>query len=397
MQQFIKIIILGFFVFFTKTQVSAQCGTIHVNASQILYPDTISNLPVATRGETYSTVIQIFVPTLYQGASINSVQLTSVSGLPSGFNYTTYPTNGILNAGTSGCIIITSSNVIASIGTYPLTLNVIYNVQFLGNVASTIKGYKINVQNSIPLGMTTKVYHESCPGKMDGSIKIKAVGGKTHYLFALGNNTYSSNDSFTNLGAGIYTTYVKDSMGTIISKTDTIKSNPKPTIGSILGPINVSPLLTAPYGVNQQSGLTFAWSVTNGILLNGQGTNAVQITWGNQTGTGSLFVKATNNFGCDDTTSLTVNIKSSGLNEITSAIKPIYPNPTSDLIHLELTDKNAKITSIKLFDCSGKLVAIFSPKDNPATIDMTTYQQGYYWLSLELNAQEVENIKVFKQ
>lgn len=397
MHQYLKLIFIGLVLFaISSAKVYAQCGTIHVSATQILYPDTSTNLPPASKGSSYAEVIQIFVPSLYQGATINSVQLSSVSGLPSGFNYSTYPTSGILNAGTSGCVIIKSPNVIANVGTYPITLNLVYNVQFLGNVSSSFKGYRIVVQNIIPLSLNTKTYQESCAGKMNGSLKLHASGGKPPYLFALDSGNYSSIDSFANLKAGIYTSYVKDSIGTIVSKVDTIINNPKPSIGSILGPVNVSPFATATYGVNQQNGLNFLWSVTNGIILNGQGTNAIQVTWGNQSGNGSILLKATNSFACEDTTSYLVNIKSNGLVEINKILNQAYPIPTSDELHLNLTSINEHNIHIMLYDISGKLLNNYTPTSNLFTIDMRAFANGCYWICIESDKNKSENLRIVK-
>ncbi len=125
----------------------AQCGTIMVNSSQLQYPDTITNLPVATIGSPYQSTIQFFSPTSISGLAVNRIVINGVVGLPAGFSSSTSPSNGILFAGNSGCVIIQSSNVNLNTGTYPFTINTTVFLQAGGSAPLSIVGYKIIAQN----------------------------------------------------------------------------------------------------------------------------------------------------------------------------------------------------------------------------------------------------------
>ena len=123
----------------------AQCGTIMVNSSQLQYPDTITNLPVANRGTTYQTIIQLFVPSSYMGNQVMSMTINSVNGLPNGFLSGFQPANGNIVANNSGCLIIQSPSVNANLGIYPIKINVTFNLVGSSVLPYQISGYYIKV------------------------------------------------------------------------------------------------------------------------------------------------------------------------------------------------------------------------------------------------------------
>jgi hypothetical protein len=104
-------------------------------------------LPVATIGNPYQSTIQFFSPTSISGLAVNRIVINGVVGLPAGFSSSTSPSNGILFAGNSGCIIIQSSNVNLNTGTYPFTINTTVFLQAGGSAPLSIVGYKIIAQN----------------------------------------------------------------------------------------------------------------------------------------------------------------------------------------------------------------------------------------------------------
>ena len=69
------------------------------------------------------------------------------------------------------------------------------------------------------------------------------------------------------------------------------------------------------YSVSQNINSTYEWVLNggisgNGVVLNGANTNTVHIQWGSNIGLYDLFVVETNQFGCDDTSYITININS---------------------------------------------------------------------------------------
>jgi hypothetical protein len=84
-------------------------------------PATGSALPNATEQVAYSTTIQLSVGTSYSIATIDSAQVTSLTGLPTGLSYSTNPTSGVVQGGSNGCILIAGTPAAGSAGTYTAT------------------------------------------------------------------------------------------------------------------------------------------------------------------------------------------------------------------------------------------------------------------------------------
>ncbi len=125
----------------------AQCGTIMVNATNQLYPDTATNLPQAIIGKPYNSVLQVFAPaTVINGGipfTVNYINIDNITGLPQGFNYSTSPVSGSINGGSSGCILFNSSLNMLAPGQFPITINYSAMIQGVGLLQGTIEGYRI--------------------------------------------------------------------------------------------------------------------------------------------------------------------------------------------------------------------------------------------------------------
>jgi hypothetical protein len=231
---------------------------------------------------------------------------------------------------------------------------------------------------SNPLTSSTTKTDETCAGKANGAITINAVGGSAPYQYAINNGTYQSGNTFSNLVAGIYTSKVKDASNVISQKTDTINVGPGITAGAMNGPTNVTLSAISTYIIGQQTGLTYLWNATNGIIATGQGTNMAQVSWGATAGTGMVKVKVTSALGCNDSTMLNVTIGSTNIlsaSPIVNALK-VYPNPASTLLHIDL-EKPGYYTA-KLSSVSGQ--SIISP--TTGTIDISALANGVYILSI---------------
>ena len=272
----------------------AQCGTIMVSSTTLQYPDTVTNLAVATQGSSYSSILQFYAPSTYSGYTLNSVTINSINGLPSGFTYTTSPSNGVITGGNSGCIIIQCSNPTAPIGTYPLSINATASIQLIGNISMPVTGYKISII-AAPLLLTSVKNNPLCFGSSNGSLTLTASGGASPYQFRLNSGTYQSSNSFSNLNAGIYTIQVKDSLNTITTKYDTLIDPADLVVGGITG--NTSPYVgsTQTYSIASQSNITYSWNIINGSILSGQGTNNISVLWTSSIANGKVLTTITKN------------------------------------------------------------------------------------------------------
>lgn len=119
--------------------VNAQCTPDPLVTGGIpgIYPDSATGIPHATVGIPYSTVFQLLVPvdTTYQGlpAIVDSINVTGVSGLPSGFTYSCNPNNCSFPGGSNGCFVLEGSAPLSNqIGTYPLVVDLLVYGRVLG-------------------------------------------------------------------------------------------------------------------------------------------------------------------------------------------------------------------------------------------------------------------------
>jgi len=141
----------------------------------------------------------------------------------------------------------------------------------------------------------------------NSNVNLTADGGTT-YSWS-GPNGYTSsqqNPTFlaTAQSAGIYTVTVTYFGCTSTSQVTLVVDPALNT--SIIGPGNVDPLTPTNFVVSQNLGSTYTWSITNGTLISGQGTNSTSITFPIE-GTATVMVTEVNG-NCSETTSITVNV-----------------------------------------------------------------------------------------
>jgi len=157
-----SLLILIYLSAFAINLVNAQCTPNLTGPYGRISPDTTANLPHDTVGHTYNTVIQLFVPadTVYnsQTVPIDSIDLTSVFGMPGGFVYNCNPSTCHFPGNTAGCVDLNfaSPTPLSDTGTHPLTIYVTVYVHILGNsipVPDTIHGYKIVVVDTTASGI----------------------------------------------------------------------------------------------------------------------------------------------------------------------------------------------------------------------------------------------------
>lgn len=143
--------------------VSAQCvpDTSITHNDPGIYPDTLTGLPHALVGVGYNADIQVKVltDTVYLGfpATVDSINIVNVSGLPNGFTYTCFPANCSFPGGSDACILLScASPNAADEGVYPLTVNTVIYGQAFGfpqTVPQDITGYYIVLETN--LGIAT--------------------------------------------------------------------------------------------------------------------------------------------------------------------------------------------------------------------------------------------------
>lgn len=119
---------------------------------------------------------------------------------------------------------------------------------------------------------------------------------------------------------------------------------------TISGDSNVEPGTQYAYSVPQDPNVTYNWTVTNGTIQSGQGTNEIQVIWN---GSGSVDVDLTDG-GCQGTDDMTITAITTGLDEVSGINASVYPNPSNGFFNLQLD--NTESLTVRILDVSGKVL-----------------------------------------
>jgi hypothetical protein len=155
----------------------------------------------------------------------------------------------------------------------------------------------------------------------------------------------------------------------------------------IVGNITPEVFVAETYTCIATQGSTYQWSVSNGVITSGQGTNSVSVLWAG-TGLGTISVQETTSANCQgDTISVDVVVIPTGLEEIGKSTFKVYPNPANEIIHLNFAAKTTTAVSVSVTDLSGRLVmnsnstAVVAGK-NTLSINTSALQTGMYFITL---------------
>lgn len=230
----------------------------------------------------------------------------------------------------------------------------------------------------------------SCFGECDGAIGISVTGGTPPF-------TYSPTQT-TNLCAGTYIISITDAAGCITTASTTISEPPQ---------ISVT-LTTTPVSTPGNADGTGTATITNGgvppydyIWYNGeyQSTyNTTAIATALPAGYGCVtIVDAT---GCSTEACGTVGDATSNNNETTTLEEiSIYPNPATNVVHLEADFKELVDLEIRVLSSTGQVIQYFSDKSSQKyyrAIDVSRLASGIYFLEQRVNHElRVEKIIKF--
>jgi len=75
----------------------------------------------------------------------------------------------------------------------------------------------------------------------------------------------------------------------------------------------------------------------------------------------------------------------------------IYPNPTSDVLNLEIEKSGIDNFQYKIYDFSGQELKSADIKSNTEQINFETYSTGTYLISIFENNQKIKTFKIIKK
>jgi hypothetical protein len=150
-----KKIFTAIFLFFGIITASAQCVPDLTITQPGVYPDAATGLPHGIVNQPYSAVIQFRVPTdttyMSLPATIDSINVTNVTGMPAGFTYSCTPSSCSFHGGSNGCLLI-DGPAQTSTGTYPIVVDMIVYGNVFGSpqvLPQTNSNYSIVIDQSI--------------------------------------------------------------------------------------------------------------------------------------------------------------------------------------------------------------------------------------------------------
>jgi len=183
-----------------------------------------------------------------------------------------------------------------------------------------------------------------------------------------------------------------------------------------LGPVTCAPTITWSEGVSctdhfvelsasAVGATSYWWEISAGTILGGQGTSSIRFrtpdamqvvtVWAQGqnncgTATGSRGSYAFQAFDCEPEPRLgnqrissETSVDSSKASLTTSSID-VYPNPSSDLLHIKLLDVVSNDTDfeISLYDSQGTIQRALTVKQDKLQLDVSGLPSGIYYLSI---------------
>ncbi len=144
----------------------------------------------------------------------------------------------------------------------------------------------------------------------------------------------------------------------------------------ITGPVGPEAFSNSTYTCNGAANSTYNWTVTNGVIASGQGTNTVNILWAS-TGLGNVSVIETTAEGCVGTTlSQDVVVIPVNVEELSNQML-LYPNPATTELNLQITSDLIG-TDLFVFDALGKQILKQQILSTNTTINTSSFAVGSY-------------------
>jgi hypothetical protein len=159
----------------------------------------------------------------------------------------------------------------------------------------------------------------------------------------------------------------------------------------ITGPVGPEAFSNSTYTCNGAANSTYNWTVTNGVIASGQGTNTVNVLWAS-TGIGNVSVVETTAEGCVGTTlSQDVVVIPVNVEELSNAFI-VYPNPVTTELNLQTTTELIG-KDLVIFDALGKQIMKQQILSTNTIINTSSFAAGNYVVKIGEGVKRFEVIK----
>ncbi len=173
-----------------------------------------------------------------------------------------------------------------------------------------------------------------------------------------------------------------------IEQTVTVQIFDRPEPTSISGNNHSIAHKEEVYQVDARPWSVYQWTIENGTVQTGQGSNEVTVKWGNFL-SGRVSVQEMDSRGCfGDTAVMDITLEwATGINDAESTNMELYPNPASENLNVRLFVPFSQHISISITDLLGRVVKAEN-WDLPAgdvvkSIDLQGVNSGMYLVQLE--------------
>lgn len=323
-----------------------------------LYVDNI-NVQIGTTSPSPIADFSTSTTSVCAGQTVNFSNLTTQN--PSSFSWS-FP-GGTPSSSSDVNPVITYNNP----GTYNVTLTA---TNASGSDTETKTAYiTVNANPSVNLVPTPA----TCNGINNGSITANVNGGAAPYNYEW-STVISNTPTISNLAPGPYTVTVVDdnncstTVSTTVGATSSISITLIPTDSTLLGGMSsVESIVsggTPPYN--------YAWS---------NGMSSPSIT---NLSTGVYTLTITDINGCTATSSVSIgNVSIQDVEWLSSA--SIYPNPTNQSVHLDLSLSSSQDITVSVLNTLGQRlnqVELKNFKEGVQTFEVEHYTDGVYFIQI---------------
>lgn len=160
---------------------------------------------------------------------------------------------------------------------------------------------------------------------------------------------------------------------------------------AIEGPVGPEAFSNSTYTCNGAGNSSYQWTITNGVIVSGQGTSSVTVLWAS-TGLGNISVIETTAEGCVGTTlSQDVVVIPTNVEELSNALI-LYPNPATTELNLQITSDLIG-TDLFVFDALGKQILKQQILSTNTIINTSSFAVGNYVVKVRGGVKKFEVVR----
>jgi hypothetical protein len=190
---------------------------------------------------------------------------------------------------------------------------------------------------------------------------------------------------------GSYRVKLIERLGSLCSDSmiDTVTVLPMPVDITVVGKSTTLSAQDTFNAVVAKTKSNYNWVITGGSKLAGGTTSQIVVKWNTPPVTASIKVTETDSFGCigvQKSKSVTVQ-KPVSIQKYNDNAFELFPNPSSGIIQLNVSERIAKNATFSLYNSLGQLIKEGIQPQNGNAIDLSYLPKGMYTLSVISNGE----------